>query len=45
MTTTMPIVQRMAIPATKPITRRRMPRIIMRRSYQLLDMAGRDSAG
>jgi hypothetical protein len=30
MTTTMPIVQRMAMPVTKPITRRRIPRIIMR---------------
>jgi hypothetical protein len=26
----MPIVQRMAMPVTKPITRRRIPRIIMR---------------
>jgi hypothetical protein len=32
MTTTIPSVQRMAIPATKPIIRRRMPRIIMRSS-------------
>jgi len=32
MTTTMPIVQRMAIPVTKPIMRRRMPKIIMRGS-------------